>query len=110
MTEDQTVKDPSSSVQRAALVLSQEDSTDATCYGWVPQARRALAAALTVQEVLPHIPAPKVSEYVRDWPQDEQDMYRNPGWLSFTERGEAMDIYRRQKAALAIITALVGAP
>lgn len=59
----------------------------------------------TVERVLEFIPAPRVSEYVSDWPQDEQDLWRGD-WLSFTERNEALDLLRRQKVARAV-TALL---
>lgn len=49
--DDLTVHNPTAGVQRAALRLSQADTTDATCYGWVPQAKDALGVAVRVVEV-----------------------------------------------------------
>lgn len=46
MIDPALIDNPTQGVRRAALALSQEDSVDATCYGWVPQARRALVAAM----------------------------------------------------------------
>lgn len=43
--------EPTEAVRQAALVLSSADTTEATCYGWVPQAHAALDAALIVDEV-----------------------------------------------------------
>jgi hypothetical protein len=48
---DLTVHNPTAGVQRAALVLAQADTTEAVCYGWVPQAKEALAVGVRVVEV-----------------------------------------------------------
>jgi len=98
--------------------MSYIDWPDCACTEFVPDAASVtnlwkahwrLLRAVDFDAILALIPVAKVSEYVRDWPQDEQDLYRSPDWMSFTERAEAMDIYRRRKAALALVTALVGA-
>jgi hypothetical protein len=38
------------------------------------------------------------SVYVESWPEDEQDLHRQPGWLSFQERNEAVVRFRAEKA------------
>lgn len=42
---------PTRAVAAAALLLGDADTIDASCYGWVPQAHAALAAALAVEEM-----------------------------------------------------------
>jgi hypothetical protein len=43
---------------------------------------------------------------VREWPEDERDLHRNPDWSSFTERAAAVEALRFQKAADAVLAAL----
>ena len=43
--------EPTKAVRKASDVLFSADSTDAMCFGWVPQAREALDAALNVEEM-----------------------------------------------------------
>lgn len=42
---------------------------------------------------------------VRDWPADEQELHRRPDWGSFDIRAAAVQQYRREKLADALITA-----
>jgi hypothetical protein len=51
------------------------------------------------------IPKPAVSAYVADWPQDEQDYYRDHRG-SFTDCNRELDRMRQEKAARAILAAL----
>ena len=69
-------------------------------------ASRERAGVLTVEEVAALIPAPEVSQDVRDWPPDEQEMYREgcpEHWTSFTERHEVLSTMRRRKIAERIV-------
>lgn len=51
------------------------------------------------------VPAPQVSEYVADWPEDEREFHRHGEWTSFTDRREQLDQMRRYKVADAILAA-----
>lgn len=71
-----------------------------------------LSTVLDETELAEIIPAPRASERVQDWPEDEREFYRNGDrhgyWASFTERGEGLDQLRRRKVARAIIAHLRG--
>ncbi|MFC8921721.1 hypothetical protein [Cellulosimicrobium sp. NPDC057127] len=65
-------------------------------------ASRERAGVPSVEEVAALIPAPEVSQDVRDWPPDEQEMYREgcpEHWTDFTERHEVLSAMRRWKVA-----------
>lgn len=108
--DDLTVKDPTPAVRRAAEAAYRR-RPPATGRLDFAAAREDLAAAVTVEAVLPHLPhLPASSPFVEDWPADEQEFWRDGDWADFTERQQMLDLLRRQKTALAIVTALVGAP
>jgi len=61
--------EPTDAVRKAADVLFAADSTDAVCYGWVPQARDALTAALDVVDL-----GSVAEKAIRDHAREQLDM------------------------------------
>jgi hypothetical protein len=118
VTEDQTVKDPSSSVRRAALTLSQEDSTDATCYGWVPQARRALVAAVNPAPIQGTIEAHgRLTPETEDGPEEDGSVILDDDtpWLcgtcnEFVGTGKDFEVIVATHQAHMVRLLIVGAP
>lgn len=92
--------------KNAPNTVAEANALDAFLAGWAAKSEdvEALEDAL-----LALIPVPQVSTYVKDWPKDEQEMFRDPKWFSFTMRGEALDLYRRQKIVKQIIALIRGA-
>lgn len=97
--------------------MSYVNEPDCSCTEFVPaspdvaalwNAYSRLIKAVDIDTILALIPPPQQTLYVREWPKDEQAL-----WDARRDRESglaAVDELRRRKVALAIVTALVGAP
>lgn len=99
--------------------LSYVGQPECNCTEFVPmsddvaalwEAYARLLRAIDIQKIVDRVPIPRASLYVRDWPLDEQELWDSRRGTDPDEALFAVDLLRRQKAALSIVTALVGAP
>ena len=101
--------------------MSYTGQPDCGCSEFVPDAAStsalwtahdALLRAVDFDAILALVPQPDVNGRVHEWPEDERELWYAPSggpYRSFTGRRDALALLRRQKIALAIVTALVGA-